>query len=333
MSNYIALLDPSLQNNEGAESTNLGDLIIFESILENIQSLFPGKELVRVSSHVPLENKHRKLFNQAFLSFIGGTNLLTYHIVRYMLMPIRNSNLVWLFPGIKNLIIFGAGWGYGYGQPISIRTRIFYKKFLHPEFIHSLRDQYSADKLARQVAINTCNTSCPSTWSLNIEQTNRTKFNKACLFTFTDYETNPGADEKLLGILFNHFDELIFFPQGAGDEEYIRSLPLYKKNKEKVFILPHSYTEFKKFLAHNEITYAGTRLHGGIKCLQHNNESMIIAFDNRAVEIAKDINLPICSRSDYSVLSDWLEGKKVFKKSIQLPQEAITKWKKQFVGL
>ena len=46
-------------NNDGAESTNLGDLIIFESVLENIQLLFPQKELVRVSSHVPLENKHR----------------------------------------------------------------------------------------------------------------------------------------------------------------------------------------------------------------------------------------------------------------------------------
>ena len=320
-------------NNDGAESTNLGDLIIFESVLENIQLLFPQKELVRVSSHVPLENKHRKLFNNAFLSFIGGTNLLTFHIVRYMLMPIRKNNLVWLFPGIKNLIIFGAGWGYGYGQPISIRTRIFYKKFLHPEFIHSLRDRYSADKLSRQVAVKTCNTCCPSTWSLDIEQTNRTKFSNTCLFTLTDYETNPDADEGLLNILFKYFDKLTFFPQGAEDKEYIQSLSLYKKNKEKILMLPHSYKEFKNYLSGNEITYVGTRLHGGIKCLQHNYESIIISFDNRSVEIAKDINLPICPRSDYSVLLDWLEGKKIFKESIVLPKEAIARWKNQFIGL
>jgi polysaccharide pyruvyl transferase WcaK-like protein len=320
-------------NNDGLESTNLGNQIIFESILENIQSLFPGKELVRVSSHVPLEPKHRKLFNNAFLSFIGGTNLLTYRIIRFMGMPIRNSDLVWLFPGVKDLIIFGAGWGYGYGRSISLRTKIFYKKFLHPKFSHSLRDQYSADKLSEEVAIKTCNTCCPSTWSVNIEQTNRTKFSNKCLFTFTDYATNPSADEKLLGILFSYFDDLIFFPQGAEDEEYIQSLSLYKKNKEKVFILPHSYTEFKNYLSTNEITYIGTRLHGGIKCLQHNYESMIIAFDNRTMEIAKDTNLPICPQSDYTVLLDWLEGKKVFNKSVLLPQDTIAKWKNQFTGL
>lgn len=320
-------------NNDKLESTNLGNQVIFESIQENIRLLFPGKELVRVSSHVALEKKQRKLFNDAFLSFIGGTNLLTYHIVRFMGMPIRKSNFVWLFPGIKDLIIFGAGWGYGYGQPISIRTRLFYKKFLHPEFIHSVRDQYSADKLKRQVGVATFNTCCPSTWSLNIEETNRTKFTTTCLFTFTDYAIDIKADEKLLGILLNHFDRLTFFPQGAGDLEYIQSLPVYQKNKEKILLLPHSYAVFKDYLSGNEITYIGTRLHGGIKCLQYNYDSIVIAFDNRSTEIAKDTNLPVCQRTDYSKLSDWLEGKKIFQKGLFLPKEAISNWKNQFAGL
>ncbi|HKZ68059.1 MAG TPA: hypothetical protein VJ111_16945, partial [Chitinophagaceae bacterium] len=163
--------------------------------------------------------------------------------------------------------------------------------------------------------------------------TNRTKFSNTCLFTLTDYETSPGADEELLNILFKYFDKLTFFPQGAEDEEYIQSLPLYKKNKEKILMLPHSYNEFKNYLSANEITYVGTRLHGGIKCLQHNYESLIISFDNRSVEIARDTNLPICPRSDYSQLLDWLEGKKVFKEGIILPKEAIERWQNQFIGL
>ncbi len=332
-SSYIALLDPSLMNNEGLEATNLGNQIIYESIVDTIRVLFPKKELARVSSHVALKNKQRKIFNEAYLSFIGGTNLLTYRIIRYMGMPIRNSELVWLFPGIKNLILFGAGWGYGYDIPISLRTKIFYKRFLHPEIIHSLRDQYSAGKLYREASIKTCNTACPSMWSLNVKQTNRQKFINKCLFTLTDYETDPPADDKLIGILFNHFDTLTFFPQGAEDIAYIQSLPAYKKNKEKIFLLPHSYKEFKDYLSGNEITYVGTRLHGGIKCLQYNNESLIISFDNRATDIAKDTNLPICPRSDYSSLLDWLAGKEVFTKPISLPIDMITKWKKQFADL
>jgi len=137
----------------------------------------------------------------------------------------------------------------------------------------------------------------------------------------------------LIYILFKYFDTLTFFPQGAEDIRYIQSLPVYKKNKEKIFLLPHSYQEFKNYLSNNEITYVGTRLHAGIKCLQYNNESLIISFDNRATDIAKDTNLPICPRSDYSLLSDWLDGKNVFTKPILLPTDTIKKWKNQFADI
>ncbi|MEI9807422.1 MAG: hypothetical protein WDO16_05805 [Bacteroidota bacterium] len=64
----------------------------------------------------------------------------------YRSFRVREGWLVWLFPGIKDLILFGPGWGAGYGEPVHFKTVHFYKKILHPDYYHSLRDQYSADK-------------------------------------------------------------------------------------------------------------------------------------------------------------------------------------------
>jgi predicted transcriptional regulator len=94
--------------------------------------------------------------------------------------------------------------------------------------------------------------------------------------------------------------------------------------------LPHSYPLFKQYIESNSLTYIGTRLHAGIKCLEQNHKSIIIAIDNRAIEIAKDTNLPICLRQDYTVLLEWLEGKNVFNNQLNIPEKEIALWKNQF---
>ena len=133
--NYIALLDPALQDNNGTESSNLGDLIISESVVEILHDLFPSKQIVRISTHVEIDLKRRRQINDAFLSFIGGTNLITSDIREYKQFVVRNGKLVWLFPGVKKLILLGCGWGVGYGDPMHFKTKFFYHRILQINFI------------------------------------------------------------------------------------------------------------------------------------------------------------------------------------------------------
>jgi polysaccharide pyruvyl transferase WcaK-like protein len=329
--NYIALLDPALQDNNRTESKNLGDLIISESVVEILHELFPSKQIVRISTHVEIEWKRRRQINDAFLSFIGGTNLITLDMRGHWQFIVRNGKLVWLFPNIKNLILLGCGWGVGYGNPMHFKTKFFYRRILHPGFVHSLRDQYSADKLHNEAGIKTINTSCPTIWSLPDFYDASSGFSNTCLFTLTDYNINKEADENLLNIIISRFDKIVFFPQGSGDITYIRSLASYQKNKCKIALLPHDYQEFKNFIATNSITYIGTRLHAGIKCMEYKHKSAIIAIDNRAAEIAKDIFLPVCNRGDYSTLKDWLGGKALLNQKLRIPYREISNWKNQFL--
>lgn len=328
---YIILLDPALQDNQGTESTNLGDLIISESVVKILSELFPSKQIVRISTHDEIDLKRRRQINNAFLSFIGGTNLITSDISAYRQFVVRNGKLVWLFPGVKELILLGCGWGVGYGDPVQFQTKFFYRRILHPRFIHSLRDQYSADKLQQEAGIHSMNTSCPTTWNLEYNQSEPVNFNNVCLFTLTDYNTNVLADDALLMTILKFFTKIVFFPQGAMDIDYLKTLPAYRKNKVKIDILPHDYKQFLKFISTSSLTYIGTRLHAGIKCLEHKHKSIIIAIDNRATEIAKDILLPVCSRWDYTILTDWLKGEPLFNQRFRVPFQAISEWKKQFL--
>ncbi|MEI9807421.1 MAG: hypothetical protein WDO16_05800 [Bacteroidota bacterium] len=130
-----------------------------------------------------------------------------------------------------------------------------------------------------------------------------------CLFTLTDYDPDPVADEKLVSTIFDHFEKVTFFPQGLNDIAYLHSLPVFKTNKSRIDILPHDYKEFKAFISAAHIAYIGTRLHSGIKCLQYGHEVMIVAIDHRATEIAKDTHLPVCGRTNFAGMADWLSGK------------------------
>lgn len=329
---YIALLDPALQDNKGTESRNLGDLIISESAIEILNELFPSKQIVRISTHVEIDLKRRRQINDAFLSFIGGTNLITSDIRGYRQFVVRNGKLVWLFPGVRKLILLGCGWGGGYGDPMHFKTKFFYRHILHPGFIHSLRDQYSSDKLQQEAGIHSMNTSCPTTWSLKHHQSEPVNFNNVCLFTLTDYNTNLLADDTLLMTVIKYFTKIVFFPQGAMDMEYLKTLPAYKNNKAKIDILPHNYGRFREFISTHSLTYIGTRLHAGIKCMEYKHKAIIIAIDNRAAEIAKDILLPVCNRLDYSILTDWLNRASLFNQRFRIPFRAISEWKKQFLS-
>jgi hypothetical protein len=65
--------------------------------------------------------------------------------------------------------------------------------------------------------------------------------------------------------------------------------------------------------------------------MEYKHKSAIIAIDNRAAEIAKDIFLPVCNRGDYSTLKDWLGGKALLNQKLRIPYREISNWKNQFL--
>jgi polysaccharide pyruvyl transferase WcaK-like protein len=196
--------------------------------------------------------------------------------------------------------------------------------------LHSVRDSFTADKLSKETTRKTINTACPSMWKLNDIDPNIEKRPGDCLFTLTDYRKDQENDSKLIGLLLESFKDIHFFPQGSGDLDYIRTLDIYTQNKTRIKLLPHDYKEFKQFINSTSFVYIGTRLHGGIKCLDASKKALILAVDNRAHEIGNDFLMPVIPRTDYQSMQRWLENKWVFSGKIKLPVDNINRWKQQF---
>jgi len=70
-------------------------------------------------------------------------------------------------------------------------------------------------------------------------------------------------------------------------------------------------------------------LHGGIKCIQKNIPSLILANDNRAAEIKKDVNIPVIEKAEINEIERWIKGETKFGK-INLSTQDIMNWKNQF---
>jgi polysaccharide pyruvyl transferase WcaK-like protein len=329
-SDHIVLLNPALEDNEGNPSSNLGDLIIGDSIFELLRSIFPGRNIIQFSSHSFLNKKARQVINSSCMAFIGGTNLLYSDMITYRQLALRKGKLLWLFPGIRDLVLIGAGWGPDYQNKLNWRTSILYNNILHKKILHSVRDSFTANKLAAETRRKTINTACTSMWKLDGVGGNLQVAANTCLFTLTDYRKNEESDNQLIHFLLGNFSDIHFFPQGRADLDYIKSLQGYNQNRARINLLPHDLTAFKEFTAKESFVYIGTRLHGGIACLNAGKKAVILAVDNRAREIGKDFFLPVIPRNKISILTDWLGTKNVFSRSISLPMDNIKQWTSQF---
>lgn len=333
MKNYIALLDPSLMDNDGTVSFNLGDVIIYEAVVKFLKEAFADKGIIRISTHIEFDRREINLIKEADLAFVGGTNLLTSDIRHFPRFTPRKRKFFYMFPEFRKTILFGAGWN-RYEKRPDIFTSVYYNNVLSKKYFHAVRDGYSQKQLKKAFIKNTLNTSCPTTWDLNPDFEN--KFNavtNTILFTITDYAPNPESDAHLINLLLqSESKHLFFFPQGKSDINYLQSLDIYKKNKSRIFLLDHNYDAFINFVDHTHFNYVGTRLHAGIRCLSAGNPALIISIDNRTAEIGKDIQLHITYRNNFAGISKWIHGDYI-PAPLELPIENIQKWKMQFMNL
>lgn len=327
---HIVLLDPSLGNNNGAISNNLGDLIIYESIKEVLKEIFPEATIVRVSTHVEIGSTEKKILKSADITFVGGSNLLCSNIRHFNRFTPKKNKGFYLFPGFKNTVLIGAGWN-NYDQPPDWATKIYYRKILNKEYYQSLRDNYSVNQLNHIGLNKNLNTCCPTAWNLNTDFVN--KFNpklNTILYTVNGFHNIRKIDENIIEIIFrSEPKDIFFFPQTTLDIEYFSTLEIYKKNKKRFKIMGLRIEELLHLLKSIKLNYIGARLHSGIRCLKENNPTLILGFDNRAFEINKDTKLNVVDFTDLNTINNWVMGKYI-PPLIELPKANILLWKNQF---
>ena len=221
----------------------------------------------------------------------------------------------------------GLGW-WQYQQKESLYTKILLNRVLNKELIHSVRDSYTEQKLCNLGYDNVLNTACPSMWNLTPDHCIGIKKERSeqVIFTLTDYSQNVERDTLLYNTLQRQYKKVYVWLQGVGDKKYVEN-----NCKGRVeFIAPNLHA-FDEALAGLDADYVGTRLHAGIRALQHKRRTLIIAIDNRAIEINRDFNIPVLHIDELERLPELIESS--FATEVKLPLDNITKWKKQFTNI
>ena len=303
-------------------SYNLGNEIIMDAVNSTIEELFPDSFLFRIPWEEKFSQKTLKYMSESNYCFFGGTNSFSSHLLRYKQHGFRLRDLLFF----RSLISFGMGWWQYQAKPDPYST-FFWKRLLSNECLHSVRDEYTKKMLESIGVSNVLNTSCPTTWTLDADHCAEIPTRKSdhVVTTLTDYNSSLKHDEKMLTMLCSHYKTVHVWLQGYGDSKKFKVI--FDRLPGLRFI-PPKLSCYDKFLKEIDCDYVGTRLHAGIRALQKKRRSLIVAVDNRAQEISKDINLNVCNRGD----NEFIEG---FASSevdtvIRLPLASIRDWKAQF---
>jgi hypothetical protein len=315
----VAHIDPSIC------SFNLGDGIISDAVSSVISDVYPLGQIVRIPSQDSWWLGAYRVFKNSCISFVGGTNLLNSNMPAYRQWKISPKDLAF-----KNqIVLLGVGW-WQYQGGVNRYTKFMYKNILSDSYIHSVRDEYTEKKLKSIGIDNVINTGCPTLWALDEEHCSEIPRDKAdaVVFTITDYRPDESADRKLINYLLSVYESVYLWPQGHLDTSYLEKI-WDGKWTGRIEVLGSSLHSFDSLLAsRSEIDYVGTRLHGGIRAMQHKRRSIILEVDNRAREKAAQFGLITCPRDDIELLESLVSGK--IETRILLPTDAIANWKRQF---
>jgi Polysaccharide pyruvyl transferase len=320
----ISLFDPGLENQLGSSSANLGDLIIQEAVMRELNWLFKDSQISHIATHdFPTP---QQLFSTLTtpLVFVGGTNLISSRMDHYMQWKTTFLQKAW----VGKAILLGVGWQTYQVKP-NFYSRWSLRAVLSRRFLHSVRDSYTQSQLQLAGIHNVINTGCPTMWALQDVRPDEIPAQKSenALVMLTDYSKRPESDRRFLELVGSKYKRVYAWAQGRGDEAYLTELA--NSLELPIQMIDHSYEDFQNFLKSEiQFDYIGTRLHGGVKCWLCKRRSLVIAIDNRAIEIAKDTNLPTVEREDLAGIEAWIEGS--HRLDLRLNTTAIAQWKSQF---
>lgn len=312
-----------IRYNPALTTLNMGDNIIVTSINEQMNSLFQDCFMVDVSSHLPVSYVFTKLLKEADFKFVLGSNLLPGRldsIARQWDINIINAK------SLGPAVLIGAGWQ-KYNSNPTFYTKRTYRKILSQTYLHSVRDEYTKGQLAKCGIHNVLATACPTMWKLTPEFCEGIPSKKArnVITTVTDYKRDLIADRHMLETLLEQYDKVYIWLQGYDDDTYINEL----NDSSCLIRINPALEDYDAILNTDDVEYVGTRLHAGIRAMQHRKRAIIIGVDNRAQEINKDYNINVLSRSRINELDDYVQQE--FPTKVHIPLEAIRKWKSQFL--
>ncbi|GAB3976812.1 hypothetical protein GCM10028806_37050 [Spirosoma terrae] len=321
-STKIGVMDPTIG------TSNQGDFIIKDAVTQHLNSLFPEAFFTNYPSqlHRQLDSVLQQRDNERLL-FVAGTNLLSSNMDFYYQWKIGPLDARFL----KNrYILFGVGW-WQYQPATNPYTRWLYKNVLSKHYLHAVRDSYTEQKLRESGIANVLNTSCPTLWNMTADHCRSIPTSRATdvVTTLTFYHKNVQYDKQLLDQLLSNYRYVYVWIQGVRDLDYLKELNY--AHQERLIPIAPSLSAFDSVLKQSDIEYVGTRLHAGVRALQHGNRTLILAVDNRALEIGRDTNLNVIRREEVDRVADFIDSD--YKTSIHLPQEAIAKWRNQFSHL
>ncbi len=298
---------------------NLGNQIIMDAVISQLDSLFPKEPLIRIQVE-DIGTNARKYNNGSLVTFVGGTNILNGDIRRYRQWDLNLHNALML----KRCVLMGCGWFQYESKSPTQYTEWVFNRILSKEYIHSVRDEYTKYKLD-SIGIKSINTGCPTLWKLdpNLSLINGREKSSTCVITYTDYNQDIKRDKNLFDIIQNNYSTIYLFAQGTGDLEYIKKLDI----ADKVCLINPKLRDFDSVLERGA-DYIGTRLHAGIRALQKGQRSIILGIDNRALEMANDFNLPVVDVDKIESIDSIINSP--YCVHLQLPLSNIQEWKAQF---
>ncbi|WP_392886014.1 polysaccharide pyruvyl transferase family protein [Eubacterium limosum] len=323
----IVLLDTSIG------SLNQGDEIINVSIKNNWKELFDENYIIRLATHTPMYTKFQSVIYKKKLSviqngdfkFLCGTNALYTNMFRPL--PTWNINLI-NYKLAKDTICLGVGIGVN-SKNVNFYTKTLYDKVLSHDYIHSTRDDKTANFL-KQLGFKAINTGCPTLWGLNEEHCRNIPKSKAkdVVFTLTYYSKDRENDKRMIEILCDNYEICYFWPQCINDLEYFNSLNIQKPIK----VISPNLESYKSILTEKNVDYVGNRLHGGIFALQHQRRSIIIAIDYRAIEMNRSYSFECIERKlipkllENKIKMDWTT------RISGIDFDLIKEWRRQFIN-
>ncbi len=312
--NNLGILNPSIA------TSNLGDQIIYQSVYKNLRAIFKNDIFTEFPTQIYTSFDALDLMQEKDLLIVSGTNLLSSNLESNNQWKIHNKHKKYL----KNKVaLMGCGW-WQYQEDVNIYTKNIYQSILSKDILHSVRDNYTLEKLRSIGVQNVVNTSCPTLWEMDSEKCSNIPVTRSeeVITTLTYYHKNVHFDFQMLKILSTNYNKVHLWIQGLDDLLYFDCI---KKELNNIVLIPPTIEAFNEILKHNNVEYIGTRLHAGIRALQNEKRTLILAVDNRAFEISKDVNLNVITRESVTDILDFINGK--YLTNIKLPIDDINDWK------
>jgi hypothetical protein len=302
------LLDPSIG------SSNVGDQIIRQKVNAALENRLPITGALPTQTR--LSRAQRAVARRGDFAILGGTNLLSSNMPWYQQWKLDPMSIRALR---GKVVLLGVGW-WQYQEEPNAYTRWVLGQVLSRDYVHSVRDEYTKSKI-ENLGFRALNTACPTMWDLNLVEASNGGRPSTVVVTLTDYNKDRVEDAWLIALLHRYYERVVVWPQSIRDGAYAREL------KADGDMAPPTLEAFDAIL-NGPVDYVGTRLHGGIRAFDHGAWGLIVAVDNRALEIGKDTGLPVHARGDRASIEASVVAR--LTRAVTLPHTDIATWRSQF---